>query len=75
MRGSNSSTTQFELLRMDEDETINEFYSKLLTLSKECFALGKEISDYKLVKKILRPLPKRFGIKVTAKDSKGCITF
>lgn len=59
-------TTKFENLRMTEDETISEFNSRLCDLSNESFALGEKMSEEKLVRKVLRSLPKRFIYKVTA---------
>lgn len=59
-------TTQFGAFKMDEKEIIFEFYSKLLSLSNECFSLGEHPSEAKLVRKILRSLPDRFDYKATA---------
>lgn len=59
-------TTKFENLRMMEDETITEFNSRICDISNEFFALGEKMSEEKLVRKVLRSLPKRFIYKVTA---------
>ncbi|XP_024028691.1 uncharacterized protein LOC112093781 [Morus notabilis] len=59
-------TTRFENLRMLEDETIFDFNSKLCDIANEAFALGEKISEEKLVRKVLRSLPRRFAYKVTA---------
>ena len=59
-------TTRFEDLRMMENETISDFNSKLCDIANEAFALGKKYSDIKLVRKILKSLPKRFAYKVAA---------
>ncbi|KAK2402989.1 gag-protease polyprotein [Trifolium repens] len=58
-------TTKFENLRMDEDETISEFNTRLRDIVNSSFALGEKISEEKIARKILRSLPKRFNIKVT----------
>jgi hypothetical protein len=50
---------------MLEEETFGEFYSKMSDLRNSMVSLGKPISDVKLIRKILRSLPKRFRIKVT----------
>jgi len=50
---------------MQEDETFNEFYTKIRDLRNSIVSLGKKISDAKLIKKILRSLSERFRIKVT----------
>ncbi|KAK2356863.1 gag-protease polyprotein [Trifolium repens] len=59
-------TTKFENLRMDEDETISEFNTRLRDIVNSSFALGEKISEEKIARKILRSLPKRFNIKVSA---------
>jgi hypothetical protein len=46
-------------------EEIKMFYSKMSDLRNSMVSLGKPISDVKLIRKILRSLPKRFRIKVT----------
>ena len=49
--------SRFENLRMDEEETLAQFSAKLCDISNECFALGKQFKDKKLVKKLKRSLP------------------
>jgi hypothetical protein len=50
---------------MLEDETFNEFYTKIRNLRNSMVRLRKKVSDAKLIKKIIRSLLKRFRIKVT----------
>jgi hypothetical protein len=57
--------SRFEVIKMLEEETFGEFYSKMSYLRKSMVSLGKPILDVKLIHKILRSLPKRFRIKVT----------
>jgi hypothetical protein len=52
--------SQFEEIRMLEDETFDEFYSKLSVIRSSIINLEKKMDDAKAVKKILRSLPKRF---------------
>jgi hypothetical protein len=59
-------TTQFEKLTMKEDENIQEFYMNILDMSNNFDTLGEKMSEEKLVRKILRSLPKRFDMKVIA---------
>jgi len=59
-------TTKFENLRMLEDESIHDYYLNILDIANAFDSLGEKISDEKLVKKILRSLPKRFDMKVTS---------
>ncbi|GAA0167549.1 hypothetical protein LIER_40401 [Lithospermum erythrorhizon] len=58
-------TTRWETLRMEEDETIATYNSKIKDIANESFALGERRSNEKLVRKVLRTLPKRFAHKVT----------
>jgi hypothetical protein len=57
--------SKFEEIKMLEEETFGEFYSKMSDLRNSMVSLGKPISDVKLIQKILRSLPERFRIKVT----------
>ena len=58
--------SRFEDLRMMENETINDFNSKLCDIANEAFALGEKYSYTKLVRKTLRSLIERFAYKVIA---------
>jgi hypothetical protein len=57
--------SRFEEIKMLEEETFKEFYTKISDLRNSMVSLGKSISDVKLIRKILRSLPERFRIKVT----------
>jgi hypothetical protein len=57
--------SKFEEIKMLEEETFEEFYTKISDLRNLMVSLGKQISDVKVIQKILRSLPKRFRIKVT----------
>jgi len=59
-------TTKFENLKMLEDESIQDYHLNILDIANSFESLGEKISDEKLVRKILRSLPKRFDMKVTA---------
>ncbi|KAK0572246.1 hypothetical protein LWI29_028494 [Acer saccharum] len=58
--------TQFELLRMGEDECFNDFEIKLMDIVNQSHQLGDPYSDRKVKQKIMRSLPDRFESKVTA---------
>ncbi|MEQ5248926.1 hypothetical protein, partial [Escherichia coli] len=58
--------TRFEELRMKDEETIVEFNARVQELKNEAAVLGEPFSSDKLVRKILRSLPVRFRMKVTA---------
>jgi hypothetical protein len=57
--------SKFEEIKMLEEETFGEMYTKISDLRNSIVSLGKSISDVKLIQKILRSLPERFKIKVT----------
>jgi uncharacterized protein YjaG (DUF416 family) len=57
--------SKFEEIKMPEEDTFREFYTKISDLRNLMVSLGKSISDVKLIRKILRSLPERFRIKVT----------
>jgi hypothetical protein len=50
---------------MLEDESIQDYHLNILDIANSFESLGEKISDEKLVRKILRSLPKRFDMKVT----------
>jgi len=58
-------TTKFEYLKMLEDENIQDYYLNILNIANSFDSLGEKISNEKLVRKILRSIPKRFDMKVT----------
>jgi hypothetical protein len=57
--------SKFEEIKMLEEETFEEFYTKISDLRNSMVSLGKSISDVKLIRKKLRSLPEHFSIKVT----------
>ena len=59
-------TSSFEEIRMEEDKTFDEFYAKLKDIVNFAFNLGESIVESKIIRKILRSLPKRFHAKITA---------
>jgi len=59
-------TTKFEDLKMGEDETVAEFNGRVRDIANKSFQFGKKLKDQKLVRKVLRALPRRFNMKVTA---------
>ena len=59
-------TTSFEEIKMEEDESFDEFYAKLKDIVNSAFNLGETIHEPKIVRKVLRSLPERFHAKITA---------
>ena len=58
-------TTSFEEIKMEEDDFFDEFYAKLKDIVNSAFNLGETILEPKIVRKVLRSLPKRFHTKIT----------
>ena len=58
-------TTSFEEIKMEEDESFDEFYAKLKDIVNSAFNLGETIPEPKIVRKVLRFLPERFHAKIT----------
>ena len=59
-------TTSFEEIKMEEDESFNEFYAKLNDIVNSAFNLRKTIPESKIVRKVLISLFERFHAKITA---------
>jgi len=57
--------SKFEEIKMLDDETFEEFYSKMSDLRNSMVSLGKSVSNVKLIQKIIRSLLERFRIKMT----------
>ncbi|MCI62783.1 gag-pol polyprotein, partial [Trifolium medium] len=51
---------------MKDDESIHEFHMTILDYDNQFDSLGEKISEKTLVRKILRSLPKKFDMNVTA---------
>ena len=59
-------TTSFKEIKMEEDESFDEFYTKLKDIVNLAFNLGEQIPEPKIVRKVLRSLPEKFHAKITA---------
>ena len=64
-------TTSFKEIKMEDDESFDEFYTKLKDIVNLAFNLGETILEPKIVGKVLRSLSDRFYVKITMiKESK-----
>ncbi|KAA0063933.1 Receptor-like protein 12 [Cucumis melo var. makuwa] len=61
-------------LKMNDDETIAIFNVWVLDLANESFAQDEKITESKMVEKVLRSLPSRFSMKVTAIEEANDMT-
>ena len=58
-------TTRFEEIKIEEDESFDEFYAKLKNIVNSTFNLRETIPEPKIMRKVLRSLPERFHAKIT----------
>ena len=58
-------TTSFKEIKMEEDESFDEFYAKLKNIMDSAFNPGETIPESKIVRNVLRSLPERFHAKIT----------
>ena len=56
----------FEKIKMGEDESFDEFYAKLKDIVNSTFNFRETIPEPKIVRKVIKSLPKRFHAKITA---------
>ena len=57
-------TTSFEEIKMEENESFDEFHAKLKDVVNSAFNVGETIPEPKIIRKVLRSLPKRFHAKI-----------
>ncbi|XP_073219704.1 uncharacterized protein [Cicer arietinum] len=57
---------EFEALKMNEAETINDFMTKVMKVVTQIRLLGEEFLDSRIVEKVLVVLPERFESKISS---------
>ena len=68
-------TISFKEIRIDDDESFNEFYAKLKDMVNSTFNLGEQIPELKIVRKIFKSLPERFHAKIIALEESKDLDF
>ena len=58
-------TTSFKEIKIEEDESFDEFYAKLKDIVNTAFNLVETILELKIVRKVLKSLLERFHVKIT----------
>ena len=59
-------TTSFEEIKMEEDESFDEFYAKLKDIVNSAFNFWETIPELKIIRKVLRSILERFHAKIIA---------
>ena len=59
-------TISFEEIKMEDDESFDEFYANLKEIVNLSFNLEETIPEPKIIRKVLKSLPERFHTKITA---------
>ena len=57
---------EFEFLKMKENESIKDFTTRLLNVVNQIRFLGEQLSDTRIVEKVLVALPERFDSKISS---------
>lgn len=60
---------EFEMQKMKESETIKEYANKLISIANKVRLLGSELSDSRIVQKILVTVPERFEATITSLEN------
>ncbi|KAA0039138.1 gag-pol polyprotein [Cucumis melo var. makuwa] len=67
-------TSKFETLKMTEDESVSKYNERVLKITNDSLLLGEKIPESKIVRKVLRSLPRKFDMKVTTIEEAQDIT-
>ncbi|XP_004298385.1 PREDICTED: uncharacterized protein LOC101315335 [Fragaria vesca subsp. vesca] len=68
----NSLRREFEVLTMKNDETITEYFARVMAISNKMRSNGEDIPNSRIVEKILRTLTERFTyVVVSIEESKN----
>jgi hypothetical protein len=63
--------TQFENLKMKEEENIVEYFHRVDEVVNSIRAAGEEVTDKPIVQKILRSLPMRYDAKISSVEDRS----
>ena len=57
---------EFEVLKMEENETVRQYTDRLMKVVNRIRLLGEELIDKKIVEKVLVSLPKKFESNISS---------
>ena len=67
----NALTREFEILEMKKDESITYYFARVMIVSNKMRSNGEDMSDKKIVEKIMRTLTEKFtSVVVFIEESK-----
>ena len=66
VKEAKAQTLQFKVIRMKDDESIDDFAMKLTTIVSGIRSLGDVVEEISIVKKFLQAIPPRFMQIVTS---------
>ncbi|KAL8132344.1 hypothetical protein AgCh_008002 [Apium graveolens] len=59
---------EFELLRMKETESVEDYFNRVVSISNQLMVNGEELKDQRIIEKILRSMSKKYEHIVVAID-------
>ncbi|XP_019430437.1 PREDICTED: uncharacterized protein LOC109337824, partial [Lupinus angustifolius] len=65
---------QYELLNMEENDKIGEYFTKILAITNQMKGYGESITNLMIIEKIMRSLPQKFDFIVVAIEESKDIT-
>ena len=66
---------EFEVLKMEEEETVKQYTDRLMKVVNQIKLLGEELTDKRIVEKVLVSLPTKFESKISSlEDSRDLIS-
>lgn len=66
---------EFEVLRMEEEETVRQYTDRLMKVVNQIRLLGEELTDKRIVEKVLVSVPEKFEAKISSlEDSRDLST-
>ena len=65
---------EFEVLRMEDEETVRQYTDRLMKVVNQIRLLGEELTDKRIVEKVLVSLPEKFESKISSLEDSRDLT-